>query len=108
MPETVTLEQRHADIVRRILREHVPRNDVWAFGSRAGGSPKPHSDLDLVIVDPPMVSEAVFARLKLHFEESDLPIRVDVSILSALAVSFQVAVKQRHIAFMKPDESNLS
>jgi uncharacterized protein len=106
MPKSVTLEQRHANIVRRILREHVPRKEVWAFGSRAGGSPKPHTDLDLVIVDPPLISESVFARLKLHFEESALPFRVDVSVLSALAVSLQLAIKQQHIAFVKPDEIN--
>ena len=102
MTDGVILQQRHADIVKRILIEHVPQNEVWAFGSRAGGSPKPHSDLDLVGVDPPTVAESVFADLKLDFEDSDLPLRVNVSVLSTLLATFQSAIKQRHIAFMKP------
>ena len=103
MAESIKVQDQHADVVRRILGELVPQNEVWAFGSRAGGVPKPHSDLDLVIVDPPMVSESVFANLKLRFEESDLPFRVDVSVLSNLEAAFQAAVKQRHISFIKPD-----
>lgn len=39
-------------IVQAILREHIPAHTVWAFGSRAGRQPKPHSDLDLAIVSP--------------------------------------------------------
>jgi predicted nucleotidyltransferase len=105
MPESLILQDRHANIVRSILIELVPQNEVWAFGSRAGGVPKPHSDLDLVIVDPPMVSESVFANLKLRFEESDLPFRVDVSVLSNLEAAFQAAVKQRHVAFMEPKQN---
>lgn len=106
MNKKVILQQRHEDIVAGILEEHLPQNEVWAFGSRAGGLPKPHSDLDLVIVDPPLVPESVFARLKVSFEESDLPFRVDVVVLSQLEPGFQDAVKREHVAFKKPHQAS--
>jgi predicted nucleotidyltransferase len=36
--------------VVRILHEQVPAMEVWAFGSRARHTAKPHSDLDLALI----------------------------------------------------------
>lgn len=51
MPEPAGLDIRadHWEIVRAILRRRVPGHEVWAFGSRAKQTAKPHSDLDLAV-----------------------------------------------------------
>lgn len=49
---------------------------VKVFGSRATGCARPASDLDLVVFPPASRSE--LRDLKFAFEESDLPITVDV------------------------------
>lgn len=80
MPEAPNIAVRPEDwaIVRGILRKHVPQYPVWAFGSRARGTAKPYSDLDLAIITEQPLALAVGAALAEDFAESDLPWRVDV------------------------------
>jgi type I restriction enzyme S subunit len=68
----------HWEIVRRILRRHVPGHDVWAFGSRATRTAKPYSDLDLAIVTDRPLPLGLSAALAEAFSESDLPWKVDI------------------------------
>lgn len=65
-------------IVRDILLRQVPNREIWAFGSRARGTPKPYSDLDLVVLGTEPLSLATTAALSEAFSESDLPWKVDV------------------------------
>jgi predicted nucleotidyltransferase len=64
--------------VREILRAHVPHLQVRVFGSRAGGTPKPFSDLDLLILTQTPLDVRRSALLAEAFTESDLPFKVDV------------------------------
>ena len=74
----IDLSSNHLKTVRQILAEHVPACEVRAFGSRVTSSAKNYSDLDLAIVGVTALDRNTLARLKEAFEESDLPIRVDV------------------------------
>ncbi len=42
----IDIRPDHLEIVRGILRKHVPQYPVWAFGSRVKWSAKEYSDLD--------------------------------------------------------------
>jgi len=46
----IDIRPDHWRIVEAILKKHVPRHTVWAFGSRAKWSAKAYSDLDLAII----------------------------------------------------------
>jgi predicted nucleotidyltransferase len=73
------LDDESLAIVQRILAEHLPGREVWAFGSRVHGRHlKPFSDLDLAIVDETRLSPEVRANLQSAFAESDLRFRVDI------------------------------
>ncbi len=65
-------------IVRDILQKYLPRQSVWAFGSRVRNTHKPFSDLDIVVVNDEPLSIATMAELSVAFSESDLPWKVDV------------------------------
>jgi type I restriction enzyme S subunit len=56
--------------VRDILREHVPHHQVWAFGSRARGTARRYSDLDLAIITEDPMPLPRPAALKEAFSES--------------------------------------
>ena len=43
------LNPRHREQIERLLREHVPGIEVWAYGSRVDGRSHEGSDLDLVL-----------------------------------------------------------
>jgi uncharacterized protein len=92
----MTLAPKYLRIVQQLLVQHVPEIDVWAFGSRIMGNPKPHSDLDLALVSEQSIAVEKLARLSLEFEESDLPFRVDLVELSATMPAFRATIERQH------------
>jgi type I restriction enzyme S subunit len=75
--------------VRAILAAHIPDRDVYAFGSRAVGRARRHSDLDLAIDGPAPLDLGVRAWLREAFEESSLPFRVDIVELCEVEPGFR-------------------
>ena len=45
----IQLDANHLEMVRRIMRSHLPEAQVWCFGSRAVGKAWQWSDLDLAV-----------------------------------------------------------
>ena len=74
----IDLSPHHLETVKRILDEHVPGCEVKAFGSRATWTATDYSDLDLLVLGQSELAGATLFRLNEAFEESDLPMRVDV------------------------------
>ena len=74
----IDLSPHHLATVKAILADHVPTCEVRAFGSRVTRTAREYSDLDLAVVGNSPLDPAISADLKEAFEESDLPIRVDV------------------------------
>lgn len=83
--------------VRKILDDLAPKLKVWAFGSRATGTAKRFSDLDLVLEGEEPVAYATIAKLKHAFSESDLPIKVDVVDWNALDPEFRAAIAEQRV-----------
>ena len=91
----------HWEIVRRILRRHVPEHDVWAFGSRAGGRAKTYSDLDLAVISDRPLSLAVSAALADDFSESDLPWKVDIVDWATTSESFRKIIEESTVVVQR-------
>ena len=89
MTGLVDLSPMHLATVEGILAEHVPDCEVRAFGSRAKWSARDASDLDLAIVGDGPLPSRTLTMLKEAFEESRLPMRVDVIDWNAIADSFR-------------------
>ena len=71
------LSQKHLETIKRVLApwaEHIAQVDL--FGSRATGSYRPNSDVDLVLHGD--LPEKHIDRLWTLFHESNLPFSVDV------------------------------
>lgn len=84
-------------LVTTILADHLPQARVPALASRAAGTPRTYSDLDLAVLDlaviqPEPISLTTISRLKNAFEESDLPICVDVVDWSQADSEFKAMV----------------
>ena len=89
MTSLVDLNPAHLAIVEHILAEHVPECEVRVFGSRATWNARDASDLDLVIVGDEPLPRRTLTMLKEAFEESRLPMRVDVIDWNTTADSFR-------------------
>ena len=88
----IDLNPTHLETVRQILAEHVPGCEVRAFGSRATWTAKDYSDLDLAIVGDAALDWSTLGRLREAFEESDLPIQVDVLDWHGISQSFRQVI----------------
>ena len=97
MTGSIDLNPNHLGTVKAILAEHVPECEVWAFGSRATWTAKDYSDLDLAIVGKGPLDWRTLGRLKETFEESSLPMRVDVLDWHAISESFREVIERDYV-----------
>jgi predicted nucleotidyltransferase len=86
---------------RRILSAHLaPDVKIWVFGSRAHGRGlKPFSDLDLALEKPDGAEFTLeeLGRLAAAFEDSNLPIRVDLADMATLTPQFRAIVTDQRL-----------
>ena len=75
----------------------MPECEVRAFGSRATWTAKDYSDLDLAVVGEGPLDWRTLDRLKETFEESDLPMRVDVLDWHAISDSFRGVIERDYV-----------
>jgi len=88
-------------IVLDILRRHVPHYDVWAFGSRAKGTARRYSDLDLAIITDAPLSLLVRGNMAEDFSESDLPFRVDILDWATTQENFRRIVERDKVVIQQ-------
>jgi predicted nucleotidyltransferase len=83
-------------IIKGILQANVPDCKVKAFGSRINGTFKQNSDLDLAVVGKSKLGFSKMGELKLSFEESDLPFRVDVLDYNSISQNFRNIIDKNY------------
>lgn len=88
-------------IVCEILKTHAGNYAVWAFGSRVKGNAKKYSDLDLVIMTNHPLSFSKMAILKEAFDESNLPIRVDIVDWADTSETFRKIIEQNKVVIQE-------
>ena len=91
----------HIELVQRILRQHVPSAEVWAFGSRAKWLARDTSDLDLCIRATAALSFEKMGTLREAFEESNLPYKVDVVDWATTSESFRKIIERDKVVVQK-------
>ena len=89
----IDLSPQHLQTVKSILISLVPKAQVFVFGSRANGTAKKTSDLDLAIDNDTPLGLSLLGELKHAFSESNLPIRVDVVDLHAISKEFKALIE---------------
>ena len=96
---TLDLPQKYLAQVKTLLHAHVPRAEVWAYGSRVSGDSHAASDLDLVLRNPhdPHTEIGALDDLKEALIESNLPIRVDVMDWARIPASFHREIERVHV-----------
>ena len=97
----IQLPKPHIQIIQCILRQQVPQARVFAFGSRVSGKPRKYSDLDLAISLPEPIGLRKLRELKDAFEDSALPICVDIVDWTCADAAFQAEILSRGIAALQ-------
>jgi predicted nucleotidyltransferase len=92
----INLEDGYLSVVRLILKTHIPNQTVWLFGSRATEKVKPHSDIDLVIINKAPLPILKRALLEDDFAESNLPYKVDLLEWATLDDNFKNIITKHY------------
>ncbi len=82
-------------VVQAILNAELPGREVWVFGSRAKGTARESSDLDLAILGPHPLPFRTLTRLRRTFEDSYLPFTVDLVDWNSLDEDFRAVVRSQ-------------
>ena len=91
----IYLEEKYLYTVKKILAEYKNRIDkVYVFGSRTREKHKKYSDLDLAIKFTADADKNTLLFLKDAFENSSLPINVDIIDLDDISDEFKNAISQ--------------
>ncbi|WP_419841124.1 restriction endonuclease subunit S [Candidatus Poriferisodalis sp.] len=101
----IDLDPTSLATVKRILAEHVPGYEVRAFGSRATWTAWDYSDLDLVIVGDEPVPQQALGQLREAFEDSTLPICIDILDWHTIPEEWQRNITASHAVLQSPSAS---
>ena len=100
----IILPAEQLRLVLDLTGKHLPGIEVWAYGSRVRGNPRRYSDLDLVA----FIRQGQAAKadgLREAFEESDLPIRVDLFLWDELPETFHEQIREQYAILQQAADS---
>ena len=83
-------------IVLNIIKSYAENCEVLVFGSRLKGTNKPFSDLDLAFICKEKLDLKKLSRIKLKFEESNLPYRVDIVDYNRVSKGFKKIIDDKN------------
>lgn len=102
--QKLSLSERHAQMIEKLLRDHIPDRPVWAFGSRTFGRARRYSDLDLAIGGVAPIGASVEYDLEEAFDQSLLPIEVDLVDLNEVDARFRMNIEPFFVSIQEPPE----
>ena len=91
------LQPEYRTMVDSLLARYFPDCEVRAYGSRVQGDAAKYSDLDISIVGSTKLDRTQLMELRNAFDESDLPIRVDVHDWHNTSPEFQKIIEERYV-----------
>ncbi len=89
----VSMDKKYLDILFRIFKKYP--YSFYIFGSRARGTSKELSDIDIIVKEDIPLSDK--CKLEEDFENSDLPFLVDLVVWDECSIDFQNSIKSQMI-----------
>ena len=86
-------------IAQEIIKSLPEDIKVFVFGSRAKGTNKRASDLDLAIDAGRKLTKKELSNLENAFDESDIPYKVDIVDMQNISDSFKKIIEETKIPF---------
>lgn len=90
------LEERYIKFILEVLHRNIPQKDAkfYVFGSRAKGTHKEYSDIDIAVeLGEEKLSADILGKVLIEFVDSTLPYEVDIVDLNAIDEKFKTLIK---------------
>lgn len=88
------IEKKYIDFIIDVLNKSINNNaKYYIYGSRAKGSYKQYSDIDIAIDNETEIPANVIAKISADFENSTLPWKVDVIDLNSIDENFKKLIR---------------
>ena len=109
MTRRLDVQSRHREQIERLLREHLPAVEVWAYGSRVNGQSHAGSDLDLVLRSPGLVEidSSQLAEFNEAVQESTIPFLIEARDWARLPESFQREIEREYVVLVGGEEQRV-
>lgn len=106
MLKGIDVRPDHLERLKTLLRSHVPKAEVWAYGSRVSGGGHDSSDLDIVLRSPdnPETPQKNFGEIREILSESDIPFLVDILDWARISESFRREISKEYVVIQNPEE----
>ena len=89
------LEKRHFDFILSVLKKYAPNSKYFVFGSRAKGDYSQYSDIDIALdCNNSIIPIKILDKIRLEFNNSTLPIEVDIVDLNSIDENFKNIIKE--------------
>lgn len=94
------LEDRHLNFVHQTLDKYLKNSKYYIFGSRADGTYKEYSDIDIAIdMNTTPIPIDILGKLMIEFEDSTFPYEVDIVDLNSIDEKFKNLIKDSLVEF---------
>ncbi len=105
MTRQLDVKPRHREQIERLLREHLPGIEGWAYGSRVNGRSHEGSDLDLVLRAPGLakIDTTQLAEFNEAVQESTIPFLVEARDWARLPESFHREIEREHVVLVEKE-----
>lgn len=90
----LNLDKKQLDLLKAIIKKHIPHSLVWAYGVRVNGEACKTSDLDLAVFG---ASDTQIYDLRENLMDSNLLISVDVLRWDTIPKDFKTNIKRQHV-----------
>ncbi len=109
MTRRLDMQSRHREQIERLLREHLPAIEVWAYGSRVNGQSHAGSDLDLVLRSPGLVEidSSQLAKFNEAVQESTIPFLIEARDWARLPDSFHREIEREYVVLVGGEEQRV-
>lgn len=91
------LSEDQIHFIVKTIRKFFPMTRILAFGSRVSGIPKKYSDFDICLDDGCPLDLSQLALMSEVFEDSDLPIKIDISDYRRITGDFRNIVEKKAV-----------
>lgn len=88
----IDLEDKYIKFIKNIISKYLDNFEVYLFGSRAKGTARKYSDVDIGVLSDELTSNLIH-KIECEFENSSFPFKVDVINLKTVSNDFMKLIK---------------